>query len=222
MTTEFTRPRTLPGWIEVIVGCMFSGKTEELIRQVRRAHIAQQRTQAFKPRIDSRYSVSDVASHDQNRLASTPITDTEELIRLVKPSTEVIAIDEGQFFGDELVEVATTLANEGRRVIVAGLDTDWQGRPFGPMPHLMAVAEVVRKQHAICSVCGAPATRTQRLVAATEDILVGSSEAYEARCRHHFDPDLPSRRLTGAAKPLSLSQFGSALGRTEEHVNGER
>jgi thymidine kinase len=207
MNDGFTRPQPQPGWIEVIVGCMFSGKTEELIKQVRRAHIAKQRVQTFKPRIDSRYSEKDVASHDQNRAAAYPVTDAAELEALIDPATLVVAIDEGQFFGPDIVDVAGRLAEEGKRVIIAGLDTDWRGRPFGPMPHLMAVAEVVRKQHAICRVCGAPATRTQRLIAAVEDILVGSTEAYEARCRRHFDPELGARPLTHASQPLSLTEL---------------
>lgn len=215
MNDGFTRPQPQAGWIEVIVGCMFSGKTEELIKQVRRAHFARQRTQAFKPRIDARYSERDVASHDRNRTEATPITNVTELLQLVQPATQVVAIDEGQFFDEQLVEIATRLAHEGKRVIIAGLDTDWRGRPFGPMPQLMAVAEVVRKQHAICRVCGAPASRTQRLIAAKDDILVGSTEAYEARCRHHFDPDLALKdhtrngdaSLTVESKPLSLSEL---------------
>jgi len=207
MNDGFTRPQPQPGWIEVIVGCMFSGKSEELIKQIRRANIAKQRIQTFKPRIDSRYHEKDVASHDQTRASATPVTDARELESLIEPSTVVVAIDEGQFFGEDIVDVASRLAGQGKRVIVAGLDTDWRGRPFGPMPHLMAVAEVVRKQHAICRVCGGPASRTQRLIAAVEDILVGSTEAYEARCRRHFDPDLGARRLTDKPQPLSLSEL---------------
>lgn len=207
MNDDFLRPQAHSGWIEVIVGCMFSGKTEELIKQMKRAHIAKQRCQTFKPRIDARYSLQDVASHDQNRLAAFPVVDALEIKAHVHPSTAVVAIDEGQFFAENLVEVVTTLADGGKRVIVAGLDTDWRGRPFGPMPQLMAVAEIVRKQHAICKVCGSPATRTQRLTPAQEDILVGSTEAYEARCRKHFDPDLGTRTLTEPAQHLTLSDL---------------
>lgn len=207
MSEGFVHPSHQAGWIEVIVGCMFSGKTEELIKRVRRAKIAKQQVQTFKPKIDSRYSIEDVASHDQNKLSSTPIQDARELRKLVLPATNVVAIDEGQFFGDEIIEIASELADGGKRVIIAGLDTDWRARPFGPMPHLMAVAEVVIKQHAICRVCGAPANRTQRLIAAQEDILVGSTEAYEARCRKHFDPDLGSRRLTAENVHLSVSEL---------------
>lgn len=198
-------PHGQQGWIEVIVGCMFSGKTEELIKQVRRALIAKQKVQTFKPRIDSRYSATDVASHDQNKLAAFPVTEAREITDLLNPSTTVLAIDEGQFFDDELIDVVTKMADSGRRVIIAGLDTDWRGRPFGPMPHLMAIAEVVHKQHAICRVCGSPASRTQRLVADREDILVGSVDAYEARCRKHFDPELGAQILTDQQHHLSLS-----------------
>lgn len=207
MTDGFVRPQPHEGWIEVIVGCMFSGKTEELIKQVRRAHFAKQRTQVFKPQIDSRYSVADVASHDQNRLSAFPVAEAREIPDLIHPATSLVAIDEGQFFSEEIIDLATTLAGAGKRVIIAGLDTDWRGRPFGPMPQLMAVAEVVRKQHAICRVCGSPATRTQRLVAGQEDILVGSTEAYEARCRKHFDPELGIRRLTDKPRHLSVSEL---------------
>lgn len=207
MNDLFTRPQSHQGWIEVIVGCMFSGKTEELIKQVRRALIAQQKTQIFKPRIDSRYSENDVASHNQTKLAAFPVAGASEIIPLIDSATTVFAIDEGQFFGDDLIDLATDLANAGKRVIIAGLDTDWRGRPFGPMPHLMAIAEVVRKQHAICRVCGGPASRTQRLIAAQDDILVGSTEAYEARCRKHFDLELSARPLTDKPHHLSLSHL---------------
>lgn len=207
MTEGFVRPKPEQGWIEVIVGCMFSGKTEELIKQVRRAHIAKQRSQIFKPQIDQRYSVEDVASHDKNRIAAFPVTESREILEMLHSSTQVIAIDEGQFFDDGIVDLATKMAENGKRVIIAGLDTDWRGRPFGPMPQLMAVAEVVRKQHAICRVCGAPATRTQRLIASSEDVLVGSTEAYEARCRTHFDPELGMRRLTEKTSHFSVSEL---------------
>ncbi|MCB0419961.1 MAG: thymidine kinase [Bdellovibrionales bacterium] len=181
-----------PGWIEVIVGCMYSGKTEELIRQIRRAEIAKQAHQLFKPRIDNRYSESSVASHNQNLQSAIIIDHAYEILDRVNADTEVVGIDEGQFFTNDLVEVAGQLANSGRRVLIAGLDTDWKGRPFGPIPQLMAVAEEVRKQHAICMVCGSPATRTQRLPGVGgQDILVGSDGMYEARCRSHFKP-LPS------------------------------
>lgn len=193
MSEEFQRFRFRPGWIEVIVGCMFSGKTEELIKQIRRAEYARQKIQVFKPRIDNRYSEENIASHSRRQIPSKVVDSAEMLLAHVERSTDVVGIDEGQFFGPELTDIATTLANAGKRVIIAGLDTDWRGRPFGPMPDLMAIAEVVRKQYAICMVCGDLANRTQRLVSADGDILVGSSEAYEARCRTHFDPELGAR-----------------------------
>lgn len=202
MNDVFARPQPETGWIEVIAGCMFSGKTEELIKRLRRAKIARLPVQTFKPRIDARYAKEEVASHDQTRFAAQPIIEPEEILTLVEPATQVVGIDEGQFLGDELPAVASILAEQGRRVIIAGLDTDWRGRPFGPMPHLMAIAEVVHKQQAICRVCGGPATRTQRLISSQEDILVGSTEAYEARCRKHFDPELGARILTDQAHPL--------------------
>jgi len=172
---------------------MFSGKTEELIKQVRRAEYARLRIQVFKPKVDNRYSEDKVASHNKRAIPSQVVESADSLLSLVERSTDVVGIDEGQFFGPELVAVSTTLANAGKRVIIAGLDTDWRGRPFGPMPSLMAIAEVVRKQYAICMVCGDLANRTQRLVSDQGDILVGSSEAYEARCRTHFDPELSLR-----------------------------
>jgi thymidine kinase len=197
---NFGRYRFRPGWIEVIVGCMFSGKTEELIKQMHRAEYARQKCQVFKPKIDARYSTDHVASHSKRLREATPVESANEMLALVERTTQVIGIDEGQFFDDHLVEVASILADAGKRVIIAGLDTDWRGRPFGPIPALMAIAEMVHKQYAICVVCGEPANRTQRLVAATDDILVGSTEAYEARCRLHFDPSL-SLRLESHRRP---------------------
>ncbi|MCB0413616.1 MAG: thymidine kinase [Bdellovibrionales bacterium] len=190
---NYSRFNFKPGWIEVICGCMFSGKTEELIRQIRRAEYAKLRIQVFKPRIDNRYSVEDVASHNQNTISSTLVDNSEDIYHKLIHNVDVVGIDEGQFFDHGLIEVATKLANVGKRVIVAGLDTDWQGKPFGPIPQLMAIAEVVNKQHAICVVCGESASRTQRLIDSEDNILVGSQEAYEARCRSHFDPDLSIR-----------------------------
>jgi thymidine kinase len=187
------QPKFNAGWVEVIVGCMFSGKTEELIKQVQRAGFAKLKWQAFKPEIDARYSETDVCSHDQTKLPCRPVQSAWEIPPLIERGTQVVAIDEAQFFDESLLEVCQLLANAGKRVIVAGLDTDWRGRPFGPIPQLMAQAEIVRKQNAICVICGSEATRTQRLVAAQEDILVGSTESYEARCRTHFDPELGMR-----------------------------
>lgn len=193
MNLGMDRFRFRPGWMEVIVGCMFSGKTEELIKQMHRAKYAKQPFQLFKPKIDGRYSVDHVASHNQNMQKAIVIQSAQEIMEHLEARTQVIGVDEGQFLGEELIEVASHLANTGKKVVIAGLDTDWRGRPFGPMPQLMALAEVVHKQYAICMVCGEPANRTQRLIAAQDDILVGSTEAYEARCRLHFDPDLSVR-----------------------------
>jgi thymidine kinase len=193
MVETYFRLSTKPGWIEVITGCMFSGKSEELIRQIRRAELAKQKVKVFKPKIDSRYSKNEVASHNNNRSPSIVIESAFEILQHVDMYTQVVGIDEAQFFDDSLVQVAHELAENGKRVILAGLDTDWRGKPFGPMPTLLAQAEVINKQYAICMVCGEPATRTQRLVSNQDSILVGSAEAYEARCRRHFDPDLSLR-----------------------------
>ena len=178
------------GWIEVICGSMFSGKTEEMIRRVRRARIAKQSVQVFKPAIDNRYAVEEVKSHNGLGVDALPVSSTAELLGKVKPDTEVIGIDEIQFFDAPIVHAVQDLANRGVRVIAAGLDMDFRGEPFGSMPQLMAEAEHIDKLHAICVVCGAEASRTQRLIdgrpAAYDDpiILVGGSESYEARCRH--------------------------------------
>lgn len=187
MPDRHLRPNS--GWIEVICGSMFSGKTEELLRRLRRAVIARQNVQLFKPVIDDRYGVTTVASHDGAKWEGIVVQDASEIIPLVKPETQVIAIDEVQFFDDEVVNVCDALALQGKRVIVAGLDLDFRGEPFGTVPALMAKAESVRKLHAICVVCGGEASRTQRLIngepAYYEDpiILIGASESYEARCR---------------------------------------
>jgi thymidine kinase len=187
MPDRHLRPNS--GWIEVICGSMFSGKTEELLRRLRRAVIARQNVQLFKPAIDNRYGLTTVASHDGTKWEGAVIQDAAEIFDLLEPDTHVIAIDEVQFFDDNVVEVCNTLALQGKRIIVAGLDLDFRGEPFGPMPALMAMAESVRKLHAICMVCGGEASRTQRLIngkpAFYEDpvILIGAEEAYEARCR---------------------------------------
>lgn len=171
------------GWIEVIAGCMFSGKSEELIRRVRRAQIARQEVVVFKPRIDNRYAEDFVASHNAQRFACVGIDKAEEILSLLPPRVEVVAIDEAQFLGTGLVEVCQTLANRGLRVIVAALDQDYRGVPWHPVPELLACAEMVTKALAICMVCGAPASRTQRTVVDGERVLIGSGDAYEARCR---------------------------------------
>jgi thymidine kinase len=179
-----------PGWLEVVTGSMFSGKSEELIRRLRRAQIAKQRVQVFKPAIDDRYGAAHVTSHSEMKIASENVSTSRELLERVLPDTEVVGIDEGQFFDVELPAVCNMLADQGKRVIVAGLDQDYLGKPFEPMPQLLALAEYITKTLAICMVCGDPANHTQRLVASRERVLVGATGAYEARCRHCFDPTL--------------------------------
>jgi thymidine kinase len=194
-----TQPKT--GRIEVICGSMFSGKTEELIRRLRRAEIARQKIQVFKPRLDDRYGVERVTSHNGLHVTAQPVIDAGEILDLVEADTTVVGIDEVQFFGMEILTVCQQLAQGGRRVIAAGLDTDFRGEPFGPMPTLMAQAELIDKVRAICVVCGREASRTQRLVngtpAAYDDpvIVVGASEKYEARCRACHQV-LPSRQVS--------------------------
>ena len=178
------------GWIEVVVGSMFSGKSEELIRRLRRAQIARQRVQIFKPSVDTRYATDHIVSHSELRIPSDTAKTARELLDQVRPDTEVVGIDEGQFFDAELPAVASELARRGVRVIVAGLDQDYLGKPFEPMPQLLAIAEYITKTLAICMVCGSPANHTQRLVASSERVLVGAQGTYEARCRHCFDPRL--------------------------------
>ena len=188
-------PRPVFGSIEVICGSMFSGKTEELVRRIKRAQFARQKIQVFKPLIDNRYSEDHVQSHDSNRVVATNVRTAAEILNLVRDRTRIVGIDEAQFFDAEIVGVASTLANRGIRVIVAGLDMDFRGQPFGPMPSLMAVAEEVTKLSAVCVTCGGPASRSQRLVhgegeASHEQILVGAQESYEARCRHCHEPEI--------------------------------
>ena len=187
------------GRIEVVCGSMFCGKTEELIRRVRRAKIARQKVQVFKPALDTRYAVEKVTSHDGLGVEAVPVDSSQAIVNLIEPDTTIVAIDEVQFFGPDVLRVCQTLAERGLRVIAAGLDLDFRGEPFGPMPLLLAEAEQVDKLQAICVVCGAPASRTQRLIdgrpASYDDpiILVGGSESYEARCRlHHEVPRRPS------------------------------
>jgi thymidine kinase len=179
------------GWIEVIAGVMFSGKSEELIRRVRRSLIAKKRVQVFKSHLDDRYSgVYAVGSHDGRTIEAIPVDSTEQIALRLDPLAQVVAIDEVQFLDGTIVGLANSLANRGRRVILAGTDTDFRGEPFGPMPQLMCVAEVVDKLHAICVLCGAPATRNQRLIDGkparydSPQVMVGGAEAYEARCRN--------------------------------------
>ena len=181
---------TASGWIEVITGSMFSWKSEELIRRLRRAQIARQKVQIFKPHVDSRYSDDHIISHSEMRIPSENLQSSRDLLARVLPNTEVVGIDEGQFFDAELPAVCNALANQGKRVIVAGLDQDYLGKPFEPMPQLLAIAEYITKTLAICMVCGAPANHTQRLVASSERVVVGGSGTYEARCRRCFDSSL--------------------------------
>ena len=178
------------GWIEVIVGSMFSGKSEELIRRLRRAQIARQKVQIFKPALDTRYADDHIVSHSEMRIASSAVRTSRELLATVNADTEVVGIDEGQFFDADLPAVCNALADQGKRVIVAGLDQDYLGKPFEPMPQLLAIAEYITKTLAICMVCGAPANHTQRLVASSERVVVGGQGTYEARCRRCFDPFL--------------------------------
>jgi thymidine kinase len=195
------------GWIEVITGSMFSGKSEELIRRLRRAQIARQKVQIFKPAIDARYSDNHIVSHSEMRIESQAVSSAREILALVEISTTVVGIDEGQFFDQELVSVANQLANQGKRVIIAGLDMDYLGKPFEPMPLLMAIAEDVTKTRAICVQCGNPATYTQRLIQRRERVVVGAAGSYEARCRQCFDPHLTEREKE-AGQEVELSNWG--------------
>lgn len=181
-------PRATTGWVEVIAGSMFSGKSEELIRRLRRAKIARQKVQVFKPEIDSRYSQDHIVSHSEMRHESANIRSAAEVMGKIEADTEVVGIDEGQFFDNELVNVANELAQRGVRVIIAGLDQDYTGKPWEPMPQLLAIAEYITKTHAICMKCGQPANYTQRTVESDERVAVGGGDMYEARCRHCFVP----------------------------------
>lgn len=184
-------PHAVPketGWIEVITGCMFSGKTEELIRRLRRAKIAKQKVVIFKPNIDTRYSNNSIVSHSEQSLPSILIKDVNEILELVEDA-QVIGIDEAQFFSSDIVEVCNKLADEGKRVIVAGLDMDYKGVPFEPIPQLLSIAEYITKSLAICVECGNPADRTQRKTHSSERVIVGAADVYEARCRKcHYIP----------------------------------
>ena len=195
---DVVRHQPNQGWIEVIVGSMFSGKSEELIRRLRRAQIARQKVQIFKPMVDTRYADDQIVSHSEMRIPSRPVANSRVLLDEVEPDTEVVGIDEGQFFDQDLPAVCNALADRGKRVIVAGLDQDYLGKPFEPMPQLLAIAEYITKTLAICMVCGNPANHTQRLVASGDRVLVGAEGLYEARCRVCFDP-----KLGAAAAPAS-------------------
>jgi thymidine kinase len=196
-----SQPRGNVGWIEVICGSMFSGKSEELIRRLRRAQIARQRVQIFKPCIDARYSNDHIVSHSEQKMPSQVLSTSQEIFENVDPRTEVIGIDEAQFFDRGIVSVCDRLADMGKRVIVAGLDQDYMGRPFDPIPELLAIAEYITKTLAICMRCGNPANHTQRLIQSDERVVVGASDIYEARCRRCFEPLPPA--TTAAPKPVA-------------------
>jgi thymidine kinase len=200
---DVVRTPTNQGWIEVIVGSMFSGKSEELIRRLRRAQIARQRVQIFKPALDTRYADDHIVSHSEMRIASSPVASARTLLEEVDPDTEVVGIDEGQFFDADLPAVCNALADQGKRVIVAGLDKDYLGKPFEPMPQLLAIAEYITKTLAICMACGNPANHTQRLVASEDRVLLGAQGTYEARCRTCFDPHLAERVSATSANTKS-------------------
>ena len=181
------------GWIEVICGPMFSGKSEELIRRLRRAMIARKRVEVFKPTIDDRYSNDEIVSHGDLRMKSQVVASAEQIVECLDWRSEVVGIDEANFMGPRLVEVAQRLADSGKQVIIAGLDTDYLGRPFAPIPDLLAQAESITKTLAICVRCGNPAKHTQRLRGSDDLIVVGSSDLYEARCRRCFEPGIPKQ-----------------------------
>lgn len=185
MFIEPFKPGVATGWIEVICGSMFSGKTEELIRRLKRAEIAHQKVEIFKPAIDTRYHEREVVSHDERRIRSTPVTAAQNILLLIEDAA-VIGIDEAQFFDDDLPNVVAHLAKQGIRVIVAGLDMDFQGRPFGPIPALLAQADYITKLHAICVQCGSIANYSYRLVDREQRVLLGEKEHYEPRCRRCF------------------------------------
>ena len=189
------------GWIEAICGPMFSGKSEELIRRLRRAAIARKRVQVFKPVIDDRYSPDEIVSHGEQRMKSETVGAAAEILGKIDWRTQVVGIDEANFLGPELLEVATRLADSGKQVIVAGLDTDYLGRPFPPMPELLAMAESITKMLAICMRCGHPAKHTQRLVDNDQLIVVGAAGLYEARCRRCFEPGVPRQEMLEFARP---------------------
>ena len=199
------------GWIEVVCGGMFSGKTEELIRRAKRAHIAGQKVVVVKPKVDNRYSDEAIVSHDESALPGL-VVDTADQMVLLTGDAEVVCIDEAQFFDKQLINVANTLANDGKRVIIAGLDMDFEGQPFEPMPQLLAIAEYVTKLHAVCSESGSMAHYSQRVVESEDRVLVGETDAYEPRARHCFRPPVDKRRgkpvppLTKQKKPKEDSQ----------------
>src|SRR5579859_6802974 len=181
------------GWIEVICGPMFSGKSEELIRRLGRAMIARKRVEVFKPAIDDRYSADEIVSHGDLRMKSEVVSGADEIIDRIDWRSEVVGVDEANFIGPKLVDVAQHLADSGKQVIISGLDTDYLGRPFAPIPDLLALAESITKTLAICVRCGNPAKHTQRLRGSEDLIVVGAAEMYEARCRRCFEPGIPKQ-----------------------------
>ncbi len=191
------------GWIEIVCGPMFSGKSEELIRRLRRAQIARKRVQVFKPAMDDRYSLDEIVSHGDQRMKSEVVSNAKEILQKLDWRSQVVGIDESNFFGPDLVEVTGRLADAGKQVIVAGLDTDFMGRPFPPMPELLCLAESITKTLAICMRCGNPAKHTQRLGESDELIVVGAAGMYEARCRRCFEPGAPKQDVMEFALPGS-------------------
>lgn len=199
---SFSRPDY--GSVTAITGCMFSGKTEALIRVIKRYHLAKKDYQIFKPSIDNRYGYDDlVVSHNQQKLPATSIEDPKDILLHLRKSIQVVGIDEAQFFSADIISVVDELSQVGIDVVISGLDTDWQGRAFHPMPLILANADVIKKQYAVCSICGRDATRTQRLVSVNKTVLVGAGEVYQARCRTHFDPFQNSKK-TLKSKSLEL------------------
>lgn len=198
------------GWIEVICGPMFSGKSEELIRRLRRARIARKRVQVFKPVLDDRYSEYEIVSHSDSRIPAEVVADAKEILLKLDWRTEVVAIDEANFMGLELVEIAQQLADSGKKVLIAGLDTDYLGRPFPPMPDLLAVAESITKTLAICMRCGNPAKHTQRLSGSEDLIMVGAGGLYEARCRRCFEAGIPKQETFDFMNPNAKQRVSTA------------
>lgn len=195
--------QSLPGFIEVVCGSMFSGKTEELMRRIKRAQYGRQKVQVFKPKVDNRYSEDHVQSHDANKILSIPVSNAKEILERVEDNTRVVGIDEVQFFDDSVIDVCNKLAYRGIRVICAGLDMDFRGQPFGPMPKLLAVAESVTKLQAVCVSCGMPASRSQRVVGDLGIVAVGAKEMYEARCRFCHEPNVASNTTNIAPSGLT-------------------
>ncbi len=208
--------QSLPGFIEIVCGSMFSGKTEELMRRVKRAQYGRQKVQVFKPKIDNRYSEDHVQSHDANRILSIPVENAREILDRVEDNTRVVGIDEVQFFDDSIIDVCNKLAYRGMRVICAGLDMDFRGQPFGPMPKLLAVAESVTKLQAVCVSCGMPASRSQRVVGDSSVVAVGAKEMYEARCRFCHEPNI------GTQTAQSTSGLTAASPKKESHGEESR